>query len=214
MRHVPIALYIDTSIFKSQGLRLDTKQFSILKDTFVQGGLRLLVPAMMERELLRHYQKRASEVVEALEKVQRIHPINHLFLGDIPSKETVEEKCFNQLKDQWDTFKEHFTVELLPFVGNLWRCSRLVFSDRTAVFREKIKRVSRCVHSQRTGELLQRSTKRTLLSSVVMGTSNVLVWFADILSTTPAWISTLKRLSRNCRVKTECRNLLIRHNLL
>ena len=119
MRHVPTALYIDTEFFRSQDLRLDTRQFNILKDTFVQGGLRLLVPAMMERELLRHYQKRASESVEALEKVQKIHPINHLFLGDISSKETVEEKCFNQLKDQWNTFKEHFTVEPLPLVGNL-----------------------------------------------------------------------------------------------
>ena len=119
MRHVPTALYIDTEFFRSQDLRLNTRQFNILKDTFVQGGLRLLVPKMMERELIRHYQRRAAESADALEKVYRKHPVSRLSLGALPAKDEMEERCFNELKGQWDTFKEHFTVEPLPLVGNL-----------------------------------------------------------------------------------------------
>ena len=119
MRHVPTALYIDTEFFKRQDLKLDTKQFNILKDTFVQGGLRLLVPKMMERELLRHYRSRAAAVTKDLEKARRKHPISHLSLGDLPSKEIVEEMSFQHLTERWEAFKEHFTVEPLPLVGNL-----------------------------------------------------------------------------------------------
>ena len=60
MRHVPTSLYIDTEFFVRNGLKLDTSEFKILKDTFVKGGLRLLVPEMMERELLRHYKKKSE----------------------------------------------------------------------------------------------------------------------------------------------------------
>ena len=58
MRHVPTALYIDTEVFKGQSLRLDSKAFIQLTATFVKEGIRLLVPKIMERELLRHYKNR------------------------------------------------------------------------------------------------------------------------------------------------------------
>lgn len=119
MRYVPTALYIDTSIFKRHGLKLDTQQFNTLKDTFVQGGLRLLVPEMMERELLRHYRTQARESAEALEKAHRKHPISHLSLGDLPPKDEVEDGCYLELERQWAGFKEHFIVEALPLVGSL-----------------------------------------------------------------------------------------------
>lgn len=119
MRHVPTALYIDTECFKNQGLHFDTRPFEALKGTFVKGGLRLLVPAIMERELFRHYQGQAKKAAEAVITAHGKYPINKLSLAELPSQEELETKCFEAMKQQWSSFKEHFVVENLPMVGNL-----------------------------------------------------------------------------------------------
>lgn len=119
MRHIPISLYIDAEVFNRQGLRLNTEDFRLLKDTFVKGGIRLLVPAMMERELLRHYRKRAEECADKVEKAQNMHPMPFLEMWTPQSRNEVIEACFNELKSQWEHFKSHFTVESLPLVGDL-----------------------------------------------------------------------------------------------
>ena len=119
MRHIPTSLYIDTEVFKHQGLRLDTKEFRLLKDTFVEGGLRLLVPAMMERELLRHYRERAQDCANAVEKTKNMHPLSRLGMWTPRPKNEVIEACFNELNSEWEQFKAHFTLEELPLVGDL-----------------------------------------------------------------------------------------------
>ncbi len=91
----------------------------MLKETFVKGGLRLLIPEMMERELLRHYQKRARDSAVALEKAHKTHPVSELSLGDLPPTGEMEAKCLSVLRRQWEAFKGHFTVEQLPLVGDL-----------------------------------------------------------------------------------------------
>ena len=62
MRHVPTSIYIDTEFFMRNNLRFDTKPFTALKETFSPKGLRLLVPEMMERELLRHFRRKAEKI--------------------------------------------------------------------------------------------------------------------------------------------------------
>ena len=119
MRHPPINLYIDTEVFVRNGLKLNTTDFKKLKETFVKEGLRLLVPGMMERELLRKYKERAKEVAQALAKAVSTHPVSSLELGDIPSRTDLEEQCLTKLQQQWEMFKEHFIVEILPLVGSL-----------------------------------------------------------------------------------------------
>ena len=111
MRHIPTSLYIDTEVFKRQGLRLNTDDFNLLKDTFVKGGLRLLVPAMMERELLRHYRRQAEECADAVHKAQQKHPMPLLKMWTPRPKKEVIDECFNELKSQWEQFKSHFVVE-------------------------------------------------------------------------------------------------------
>ena len=49
MRHIPTSLYIDTEVFVRNGYRFDTEAFTRMLDTFVKGGIRLLIPEMMER---------------------------------------------------------------------------------------------------------------------------------------------------------------------
>lgn len=119
MRHIPISLYIDTEVFKHQGLRLDTSVFSLMQDTFVKGGIRLLVPAIMERELLRHYQIQAEKCADAVEKAQNMYPISSLEMWKSRPKNEVIKECFNRLEADWEHFKSHFTVESLPLVGDL-----------------------------------------------------------------------------------------------
>ena len=121
MRHVPTSLYIDTEVFKHQGLRLDTAAFNSLKDTFAEGGLRLLVPAIMERELLRKYQEQAEACGDAVNKAQQKHPISTLRMWSPYPREEVVDKCFDELRSQWEGFKSHFKVEKLPLVGDLDR---------------------------------------------------------------------------------------------
>ena len=75
MRHIPTALYIDTEVFKRNGLRLDTREFALVISTFVKGGIRLLVPEMMERELRRHYERRANKCGELWRSLQNEHPV-------------------------------------------------------------------------------------------------------------------------------------------
>ena len=119
MKHVPTNLYIDTQAIVSNNLVLDTGYFKQLKDTFVKGGLRLLVPEMMKCELFRKYEERAEGAAEALEKVHNAHPIISLSLGDLPSTSELKKKYLDEFKRQWEVFKEHFIIEKLPLVGNL-----------------------------------------------------------------------------------------------
>lgn len=119
MRHTPTALYIDTQVFVKNGLRFDTQSFTQLKETFVKGGIRLLLPAIMERELLRKFDGQAFKATDALIKAHKTHPIDSLSLMDVPPKDELKSKSYQELADQWETFKEHFIVEELPLVGNL-----------------------------------------------------------------------------------------------
>ena len=119
MRHVPTALYIDTEVFVRNGLRLNTREFSILLKTFVRGGLRLLVPEMMKRELYRKYEEKARKTAGELVKAHKAHPVSDLLSVDLPPMNELERKCLAELKLQWETFKVHFIIEELPLVGNL-----------------------------------------------------------------------------------------------
>lgn len=119
MRHVPTALYIDTEVYKRNNLRLDTKDFTEMRKTFVKGGLRLLVPSMMERELLRHFQRRAKDSAKTVLDAHKMYPIPALSLMALPSIKELEDKCFSALQEEWTDFKGHFTVEKLPLVGRL-----------------------------------------------------------------------------------------------
>lgn len=119
MRHVPTSLYIDTEFFKRQGLRFDTKAFGSFTDTFLKDDLRLLVPAIMERELFRHFAREAEKVADAVIKAHRAYPINNFSLAELPSHEELKTKCIEEMGHQWSSFKDHFVVENLPIVGNL-----------------------------------------------------------------------------------------------
>jgi predicted nucleic acid-binding protein len=119
MRHVPTSIYIDTEVFKRQGLRFNTKACTELTTTFTKGGIRLLIPAIMERELLRHFVREAESAAEAFIKAHETYPISNLALIELPSKEDLTTKCIEEMNRQWSSFKEHFFVENLPIVGNL-----------------------------------------------------------------------------------------------
>ena len=71
MRHVPTSLYIDTEVFVRHGYRFDTQAFTQLLDTFVKGGIRLLISEMMERELLRKFDEQAIKAAQALIKAHK-----------------------------------------------------------------------------------------------------------------------------------------------
>lgn len=119
MRHVPTSLYIDTELFKRNGLRFDTSAFRALRDTFAQGGLRLLVPAIFERELLRHFAKEADKVAAAVVSAHGKYPANRLSIAELPSQEDLTKRCFEEINQQWNLFKGHFVVENLPIAGSL-----------------------------------------------------------------------------------------------
>ncbi len=123
----------------NQGLRLDTKAFRLMKTKFVKSGLRLLVPAMMERELIRHYRKQAKDCANAVEKAQNIHPMPFLEMWTPRPKDEVIEACFNELISQWEQFKSHFTVESLSLVGDLDRVVDWYFSVQPPFSPEKKK---------------------------------------------------------------------------
>ncbi len=116
MRHIPTSLYIDTQVFVQNGYRFNTKVFTQLLDTFVKGGIRLLIPEMMERELLRKFDEQAEKVAQALINAHKTHPIPSLSLVVLPQKEDLKSKCYDEMVRQWETFKEHFRVEELPLV--------------------------------------------------------------------------------------------------
>lgn len=119
MRHVPTSLYIDTEVFKGQGLRFDTRAFKALTSTFAKGGLRLLVPKVMERELLRHFLRDAEKAASAVTNAHKLYPIKSFALVELSSKEELTKKCTEEMERQWLSFKEHFVVESLPIAGNL-----------------------------------------------------------------------------------------------
>lgn len=97
MRYVPTSLYIDTECIIRNGFRFDTKAFTTLTGTFAKGGLRLLVPAIMERELLRHFSKEAEKAANAVTKAHNEYPINKLALVELPSREELKTKCVEEM---------------------------------------------------------------------------------------------------------------------
>ena len=119
MRHIPTSLYIDTQVFVQNECRVNTKVFTQLLDTFVKGGIRLLIPEMMERELLRKFNEQAIKATNALVKAYKTHPIASLSLIELCTEEELQSKCYDEMVRQWETFKEHFIIEKLPIVGNL-----------------------------------------------------------------------------------------------
>lgn len=141
MRPVPTTLYIDTQVFRKNDLNLHTKEFRELKMTFKKGGLRLLIPKIMERELLRKYDERAAECAEAF----KLHPIPYLELSKIPSKDNLKEICLKELIRQWKEFKDHFTIQELPLVGNLEDVVNWYFNYQDTFFgrKDKMKKQSK-----------------------------------------------------------------------
>ena len=119
LRHIPTSLYIDTEVFVRNGCRFNTQAFTHLLDTFVKGGIRLLIPEMMERELLRKFGEQATKATDALIKAHKTHPITYLSLIELPTEEELQSKCYDAMVRQWETFKEHFIIEKLPIAGNL-----------------------------------------------------------------------------------------------
>jgi PIN domain len=142
MRHVPTALFIDTEVFKRNALRLDTREFALLKTTFVKGGIRLLLPAMMERELMRHYERQAAHCGALWAELLKQHPIKLLKSWQPRAAEEVSAECLIVFKDEWDQFKNHFTVELLPLVGDLDNVVDQYFGIKAAILRKETKRIS------------------------------------------------------------------------
>lgn len=119
LRYIPTSLYIDTQVFVQQGHRFDTQVFTDLLDTFVKGGIRLLIPEMMERELLRKFDEQSIKATQALIKAHKTHPIASLSLIELFTEEELQAKCYDEMVCQWEKFKEHFIVEKLPLVGDL-----------------------------------------------------------------------------------------------
>lgn len=139
MRHVPTCLYIDTEFFKRNGLRFDTKVFISLRDTFVKGGLRLLVPKIMERELLRHFEREAEKIVNAVESAHKGYHVKNLSLPELASHDELKAKCFEEMSRQWSSFKEHFLVENLPVAGDLDNVMDWYFETRPPFSEKKPK---------------------------------------------------------------------------
>ena len=119
MRHVPTSVYIDTEFFCRNGLRFDTRAFTSFKDTFAKGGLRLLIPAIMERELFRHFKKRAEKAADSVIKAHKEYPIKNLSLINLPAHDCLKSQCIADMNRQWSLFKEYFVVENLPITGSL-----------------------------------------------------------------------------------------------
>ena len=119
MRHTPTALYIDTQVFVQNGCRVDTQSFTRVTGTFVKGGIRLLLPTIMERELLRKFSEQASEAAKKLINAHKTYPIASLSLMDIPPEDELGTMCYEEMTRKWNTFKGHFIIEELPLVGNL-----------------------------------------------------------------------------------------------
>lgn len=139
MRHIPTSLYIDTEIFKRNNLRFDTQPFRAIKEKFLPKGLRLLIPQIMERELLRHFHRRAEEAAGQIIKVHKDYPANKLTLSKLPTKEEIETQCLDEMKQQWTEFKNHFVVETLPIVGTLTDVVDWYFEIRPPFSEEKPK---------------------------------------------------------------------------
>lgn len=139
MRHVPTALYIDTEFLKRNNLRFDGKAYHAFKDAFAKGGLRLLIPEIMERELQRHFSTKAEETSTAIVNAHKSYPIDCLALVEIPSQEELKAKCIEEMNRHWTLFKELFVVEKLPIVGNLEDVINWYFDTR-APFSEKKKK--------------------------------------------------------------------------
>lgn len=145
MNHVPKTLYIDTEVFMSNGLKLDTEGFHELKGICRKGGLRLLIPEIMKRELFRKYDEQAKKCANQLEKSHESYPIKYLGLAKIPPKDELEKRCLEKLTRQWEEFKGYFTIEELPLVDNLEDVVNWYFNYQDPFFgrKDKMKKQSK-----------------------------------------------------------------------
>ena len=124
MRHVPTALYIDTCIFlkSKENISFAIPGLDELKSTFAKSSLRLLVPKMMERELLRHFARTADKVAKDVIKAHEEYLINILNITKLPCEDELKAKCIMGMRRNWKSFKEHFVVENLGYVPTACCC--------------------------------------------------------------------------------------------
>ena len=102
----------------AQNLRLDRGAFKGFTTRFVEKGIRLLVPEMMERELLRHFAKQAETEVDELRKRLGAYPNGTISLPNLASPEILTNTSVEEKNRQWWSFKEHFVVESLTIGEN------------------------------------------------------------------------------------------------
>ncbi|MBC7368614.1 MAG: DUF4935 domain-containing protein [Undibacterium sp.] len=136
MSYTPLTLYIDTEVFKRNDLRFSTKEFQALISEFRPQALRILVPLMMERELKRHFSRRAKECAKHIKDALNKHPFDTLSTKIALSPAQIEADCEAELNSQWEKFKSHFKAESLPLAGDMETISHWYFSE-IAPFSEK-----------------------------------------------------------------------------
>lgn len=130
MRHTPTTIYIDTEYFKRNGLKLDTIGFQKVKENFKPKGLRLLIPKMMEKELLRHYEKQSKECANYVDKAYNMHPVQQVSIFNEFRKDEIERICLEKLIANWLEFKEFFTIVELPLISNIDEIVDWYFSQK------------------------------------------------------------------------------------
>lgn len=107
-------VYIDTSIIINEGLFRNFKLFSAFTSKFDKKELHILIPSLMERELLR----KLSEEADRLAKISTSYEIKKTVLK-LKSQKELKEEFHKELLNRWVAFKEIFEVHELPCEKNL-----------------------------------------------------------------------------------------------
>jgi len=115
----PTHIFIDTGIFDEQNYNFNSSAFNAFLMAIKKQALTLVIPDPTAREIERHIEKRAEDVLKALEEAKRKAP----FLSKW-KKWPIKKNSFNlewELKEiadnEWKTFLENFSVVEIGYDG-------------------------------------------------------------------------------------------------
>lgn len=110
------SLFVDTSIFRGAGFNFESRTIDVLKEVAKRNHLRLLLPEITEKEVIRKISSLSKEIAESLDASnKKAFMLKHLKPWIFNEQTEIEEEINKRLIEDWKLFQKSFTTEKLPY---------------------------------------------------------------------------------------------------
>ena len=113
---VPVAVFLDTSVFVSQHYNFASAAFGGFLPLFKRHGMKLLMPDPTEKEVRRHLVQRVNDALVALKSIRKRAPFLTKW-RHFPKEQPAEWEPVHEALKEWQTFLTNLGAVPLDYVG-------------------------------------------------------------------------------------------------